>query len=151
MQQEPKVYLALRKTDGKGLGGKLFSLITRSRINTNYPHGAIVIGDELFHITAFKNVVQEPFLHPEEYDLWETDVPAYVAKQRFKQNQHLGYDYFGLLVFIVFWNATDSSRDYCFEFCHRLLKGFVPRRKIRPEDLLRLDCVTTRKLGYAQV
>jgi hypothetical protein len=135
--------LALKHAPPKGVFKRLFHWLTAVRLLTRYPHGGIVIGDQLLHCNLSKGLHHETFL-PEGWDLF--DVPGgddALAWDLFHELEHTPYDVFGLLAFVLPWRVSDSSRMYCYRWQLRvlcLIYGIehVGRERVVPEDLLAL-------------
>jgi hypothetical protein len=132
--------LALRKTDAPGLLPKLFSVLTRARLITRYPHAGIVIDGILYHSTLADGLHYESFkaLRPDEWDLFLIDAPSSVVLERYLKVSGAKYDWLSLLAFVVPWRVSVSEWLYCYEWAWYAITGELPGRRVSPEDLLTL-------------
>lgn len=131
--------LALRS--GPAIGGdaveKAASVIIKTRLVTDYPHAGIVIGETLYHATARKGLIAQPFAL-ENWRLIDLgDARDAEVLALFDQHAGAGYDWFSLLAFALF-PARDSRRFYCYEWCYLAMTGRNPSQRITPETLLGL-------------
>jgi hypothetical protein len=126
--------LAFRKTNSPGVLPGLVNDYTRWRLMTDYPHGGVIIGDTLWHMTL-KGVIQEPFRNFSDWDVFKTPVSDEVALARIAKVRNMKYDRGSLLAFYFPWRITDSSRAYCYEFQWYLLTDENPNRPIVPGTL----------------
>jgi hypothetical protein len=102
------VKLALKYAPPKGFFKRLFHTLTKYRLVTKYPHGGIVIGDQLLHCNLAKGLHAETFIS-EGWDL--LDVPSEKEAEvwaLFRKLEHTPYDRFGLLAFVLPWRVSDS-------------------------------------------
>jgi hypothetical protein len=127
--------LALRRTDSKTFLGKLFSIATRWRLHTKYPHAGIVVEGTLYHTTLNKGLHSEPF-NPEGWDVFDFGRSDAYARAAFNARKGAAYDAFSLIAFVLPWRARDSRRLYCYEWCWLAMTAENPDVKITPEDLL---------------
>lgn len=134
--------LALRRTDAKTFFGKLFNQLTRLRLHTEYPHGGIVIGDRLYHMTYADGLHWTDF-DPDGWDLFDVAQDDLHALSLFSARKGAKYDALSLLAFLLPWRVRDSRRLYCFEWCWLALTGINPSTRITPEKLL----VLVNKMG----
>lgn len=134
--------LALRRTDAKTFFGKLFNQLTRVRLQTEYPHGGIVIDNRLFHVTYTDGLHSTEF-NPEDWDLFDVVEGDLRAMNLFSVRKGAKYDALSLLAFMLPWRIRDSRRLYCFEWCWLALTGVNPSTRITPEKLL----VLVNKMG----
>ena len=134
--------LALKHAPPKGFFKRAFHNLTKWRLVTKYPHGGIVIGDQLLHTTLSKGLHAETFL-PEGWDLF--DAPGDYAEVwlLFKELEGTPYDWFSLLAFVLPWRVSDSSRMYCYEWQLLALTGRFSRERVVPENLLALTSIKT--------
>lgn len=119
------------------LSSRIFSLLVRMRLVTEYPHGGIVENGMLRHSNYLQGLHEVPF-DPEGWHVFE--VPDYVqdGPQLFERFRGSRYDVIGLLAFILPWRARDSSRMYCFEWMWLRMTGEMPGFRVTPEKLLAL-------------
>ena len=110
--------------------------VIRTRLVSAYAHGAIVIGDTLYHSNAQRGVHAEPFVDDGGWLLvdlgTEHDARALAL---FALVEGAAYDWVSLLAFVV-PVVTDSQRWYCFELCWLLMTGTAPRDRVTGEALL---------------
>ena len=128
------VYLALRRTDSPGLAG-LFSMYTRWRLHTRYPHAGIAVGDLMYHSTM-RDGLHVSFYEPKEWDLIPIRTPAEYVTSHFKETS---YDWFSLLSFILPFRARKRDWLYCYEWCWLCMTGQNPATKVTPEMLIALS------------
>lgn len=129
--------LALKHAPPKGFWKRLFHEATKWRLVTRYPHGGIVIGDQLLHSNLSRGLHSETFL-PEGWDLFDAHGDEDEVWLLFKRYEGTPYDWFGLLAFVLPWRVSDSSRIYCFKWQLMALTGRVSRDRVVAEDLLAL-------------
>lgn len=130
-----QVFLALRKTDAKGIA-KVFSKLTRLRLITKYPHAGIVINGVLYDITARNGMNASPLINADEWSLFCVDVKAFDVLKRYNEHVNAKYDWLSLLGFILPWRVTVSSWLYCYEWAYLAITGSLPKNRITPEELL---------------
>lgn len=127
--------IALRTTNSPGLKA-LFSILTKWRLQTYFPHGGVVLGNTLTHATLIDGV------HAQVFDVsgWLVyDYPAVsdaLARKRLAQFKGAKYDVFSLLAFVLPWRVSDSRRVYCFELMWVAMTGENPSFKVTPEMIL---------------
>jgi hypothetical protein len=137
------MYLALRKTNGDTLAASWFSILTRYRLLTKFPHAGIVIEGRLYHSTLQYGLHNVPFTNPGNWHLIEA--PDWNdARGIYRRRRGVKYDWFSLLGFVVPWQVRDSSRLYCFEWCWLAMTGENPRFRVTPEMLL-LEAIRMKK------
>jgi len=130
------VHLALRRTDPTG-PPKLFSVATRIRLMTQWPHAGILVGNELMHATLADGLHVEPFSNPAEWDVLPLpESLAGLVRERYLERQGAQYDAFSLLAFLLPWRISDSRRMYCYEWCWYAMTGANPNWRVTPEQLL---------------
>ena len=129
------VHLALRKSDSHTLFGRLFNIVTRWRLHTDYPHAGIVIDSSLYHTTFDRGLHRVPF-SPDGWDLFPVDVSPHDVKSLYLVRKGAKYDAISLLAFVLPWRVRDSKRLYCFEWCWLALTGSNPSGRVTPEKLL---------------
>lgn len=127
--------LAFRKTNAPGFFPGLFNRYTRWSLKTAYPHGGLLIGDQLWHTTT-KGFRPEPFESPESWDLFETPVTDTIALERIEAYKGIRYDVFSLLGFKLPFHFSDSKALNCFEAQWLGLTGENPRTQITPDALM---------------
>lgn len=130
--------LALRRTDAPGLLPKLFSVLTRARLITRYPHAGIVVDGTLYHSTLSDGLHHEPFVQSDEWDLFSIDAKSSIVLERYLKVSGAKYDWLSLLAFVVPWRVSVSEWLYCYEWCWYAMTGDLPGRRVSPEDLLTL-------------
>lgn len=128
--------LALKTKSDSGLLQRLFFLLTKWRLLTEYPHAGIVLGGSLLHTNLARGLHAVPF----DPDGWVTiDVPdLHDASSLFSQHDGTPYDWFSLLAFILPWNVRDGDRMYCYEWCWLAMTGSVHPGRVTPEMLITL-------------
>lgn len=129
--------LALKHAPPTGFWKRAFHAITAARLVTRYPHGGIVIGDQLLHSNLANGLHSELF-QPEGWDVFDLGDADELAQARFREFEGTRYDWFSLLSFGLPWRVRDRSRLYCYEWCWLAITGVNPRRRVTPEDLLAL-------------
>ena len=132
--------LALRTTpaaDATSLD-KLAHWVIKARLVTQYPHAGIVIGDKLYHATARKGLHVSEYT-PEHWTLIDIGGDDMAALHQFAEWDGASYDWFSLLAFVGL-SVRDSSRMYCYEWCHLVMTGRAPKGRVTPETLLTLAC-----------
>jgi hypothetical protein len=127
--------IAFRKTNTPGFFPGLFNAYTRWSLKTDYAHGGVLIGDQLWHTTT-KGVMPETINSLEEWDLFQTDVPDTIALERCTKVHKTKYDLASLLSFKLPIRITDSKSLYCFEFQWYVLTGEHPRKPISPDTIM---------------
>ena len=140
--------VGLKTTNSRGIKA-LFSMLTRWRLHTKFPHAGIVIGDTLTHATLQGGVRDVPF-NPEGWVLY--DYPAVsdeLARERLARFSGAKYDWFALLAFVFPWRISDSRRVYCFELVWFVMTGENPSFKVTPEMILAKLLETQRNIGNA--
>lgn len=137
------VYLALRRSKNTdSLASRLFGLLVRVRLVTQYPHGGIVVDGELMHATFDKGLHSVPFVGG-SWELFEVpSITASVVRSRFNALKGAEYDAVSLLAFLLPWRVRDSKRLYCFEWCWLAVTGQNPSGRVTPEKLLNLALTT---------
>lgn len=130
------VHLALRRTDPTG-PPRLFALVTRARLLTQWPHAGIVVGNELMHTTLADGLHAIPFDNPMDWDtLPLPESLGGLVRERFMERRGAQYDALSLLAFLVPWRVSDSRRMYCYEWCWYAMTGANPSWRVTPEQLL---------------
>lgn len=127
--------LALRRLDSETFFGRLFSIATRWRLHTKYPHAGIVMDGTLYHTTLTKGLHAVPF-HPDGWDVFEFGGSDSYARSAFNARMGAKYDAISLLAFVLPWRVRDSRRLYCYEWCWLAMTSENPGVKITPENLL---------------
>ena len=127
--------IALRTTNSHGLKA-LFSILTKWRLQTVFPHGGIVLGNTLTHATLVDGVNEVTF-DPAGWLVYDypavNDQAAYERLDKFNEAK---YDVFALLAFVLPWRISDSRRVYCFELMWAAMTGENPSFKVTPEMIL---------------
>lgn len=129
-----RVYLAFKHVAPKGFWRRAFHWLTAFRLVTRFPHGGIVQNGVLYH-TDLTNGAHRVAFNDVGWDLFDTGLEADM-EEVFRPLAGTPYDSFGLLVFVLPWNVSDSSRMYCFELMWRMVTGQNPKFKVVPEMLL---------------
>lgn len=133
--------LALRYDlpDDAPLNAKMGASLIETRIVTKYPHGGIVIGNDLYHANVSHGT----------HVIKDADLTGYVlinlgtelderALKIFKQIEGTGYDWFSLFAFVLV-PTRDSERHYCYELCYLMMTGRIPCERVTPETLSMLS------------
>ena len=134
--------LALKHAPPKGFFKRAFHNVTKWRLVTRYPHGGIVIGDQILHTTLSKGLHAETFL-PEGWDLFDANGDEAEVWLLFKELEGTPYDWFSLLAFVLPWRVSDRNRMYCYEWQLLALTGRFSRERVVPENLLALTSIKT--------
>ena len=120
----------------------------KARLVSQFCHGGIIIGDDLYQATATHNLHTLPSgkWTPRRWDLFELgESRDSDALALFKINEGAGYDWLGLLAFQGL-PYGDPEMLYCFEWCWFAMTGERPNFRVTPEMLLekmyRCYCVT---------
>ena len=127
--------IAFRKTNAPGLLPGLFNSYTRWSLKTDYPHGGVLIGDQLWHTTRHGLAV-EPFSDPQNWDVFESKVTDEKALERLSKFLHIRYDPVSLLGFKIPLKFSDSRGLYCFEVLWLALTGENPSKPISPDTVM---------------
>ena len=133
-------YLALRKTDADGALKRLFSIATRWRLMTRYPHAGIVIkdphdGDYLLHTTASEGMHISAY-DPSKWFLVPVDVSDDEVKSRFSSVKSAKYDWVSQIAFLVPFRVTKADWLYCYEWAYFAITGIIYPGRVTPEMLL---------------
>ncbi len=132
------VALALYNKNAPGLAG-LFSIATRARLVTHWPHAGVVVDGVLMHTTLANGLHAVNFTGGDGWDLIE--LPEQIAAQVldvFARHRGAQYDAVSLLAFLLPWRVSDSRRMYCYEWCWYAMSGQNPSWRVTPEQLLLL-------------
>lgn len=107
-----------------------------ARLVTQFSHGGVVIGSDLYHSNASHGVHVERSADLSGYTLVDlgSDGDAR-ALALFAMVEGRSYDWVSLAAFIV-PGVTDSQRWYCFELAWLLMTGTAPKQRITAETLL---------------
>lgn len=119
---------------------RMATRVIKQRLVSQYCHGGIVIGGDLYHATSTHGLckVQSSDWSPEKWQLIDIGTDRDLsALMLFEKIEGMPYDWFGLLAFAGL-NAADSNKLYCFEWCWWAATGTPPTERITPEMLLRL-------------
>jgi hypothetical protein len=127
--------IAFRKTNAPGFFPGLFNAYTKWSLKTDYSHGGVVIGDQLWHTTKH-GVRSETFESTESWDLFETDVSDKIALDRCTKVLGMRYDTASLLGFKLPIRVTDSRGLYCFELQWLAYTGEHPKKKVSPDTVM---------------
>lgn len=127
--------LALKHAPPAGFFKRAFHELTKWRLVTRYPHGGILIGDQILHTTLGKGLHSETFI-PEGWDLFDAPCEDDDVWVLFRELEGRPYDWFSLLAFVLPWRVSDSSRLYCYEWQLLALTGRASRDRVVAEDLL---------------
>lgn len=127
--------IAFRKNNAPGFFPGLFNRYTRWSLKTDYAHGGVVIGDQLWHTTPH-GLTPEPFNSPESWDLFNTPVSDTLALNRINEYKGIRYDGIGLIGFKLPWRFSDSKALYCFEVPWLALTGENPNKPISPDTIM---------------
>lgn len=135
------MYLALKRTPASDATWwqRACAWLIKARLVSQYSHAGVVIGGRLYHATAQHGLTDEPFDMATASAGWDFvdwgsahDAAALALYQRRKG---AGYDWFGLLAFVLPGRYTDSARLYCFAWA-ALARGLDIRQRVTPELLL---------------
>lgn len=141
--------LALRYDlpDDAPINAKMGATAIEVRIVTQYAHGGIVIGNDLYHANVAHGSHVEKDADLSGYVLIDlgTDLDER-ALQIFKKVEGTGYDWFSLFAFVLV-PSRDSKRHYCYELCYLLITGRIPCERVTPETLTML---TLNKAGLVE-
>jgi len=132
------VALALHNANAPGMAG-LFSMATRARLVTNWPHAGMVVDGVLMHATLANGLHATAFTGGSGWDLIE--LPEQITPQVldvFARHAGAQYDAVSLLAFLLPWRVSDSRRMYCYEWCWLAMSGQNPHWRVTPEQLLLL-------------
>lgn len=114
------------------IGTKLIEV----RLVTNFSHGGILIGSDLYHSNAAHGVHKEADADLSGYMLIDLgDEHDARALALFAMVEGKDYDWFSLGAFVI-TNMRDSERWYCFELCYLLMTGNIPLARVTGEVLL---------------
>jgi hypothetical protein len=127
--------IGFRTTNAPGLLPGLFNDYTKWSLKTEFPHGGIVIGDELWHTTK-KGFAKEPFVEFSSWQTFDTDVSDELGVQRLTPYLGMRYDIASLLGFKIPVHISDANALYCFEPMWIGLTGENPSTLITPEKIL---------------
>ncbi len=127
--------IAMRKTNAPGFFPGLFNNWTKWSLHTEYSHGGVLIGDQLWHTTT-KGVLPETLKNPELWDLFETNVPDTIALERCMAVLGQRYDLISLLGFKIPIRITDSRGLYCFELQWLAMTGEHPKKRVSPDTVM---------------
>ena len=127
--------IALRTCNSSGWRA-LFSILTRWRLHTHFPHGGVVIDGIITQATLIDGVHKKVF-DPAGWLVY--DYPAVddqTASARLTKFSGAKYDVFSLLAFVLPWRVSDSRRVYCFELMWVAMTGENPNFKVTAEMIL---------------
>ena len=133
------MYLALRTKAASNatLAQKLFCEVTKARLVSDYCHGGIVIGGDLYQSNMTHGLHKVPAGEWTPGKWWLVDVGPHDAQALELFNRHAGahYDWVGLLAFLGFHAGRDDWM-YCFEWCWLAMTGKTADFRVTPEKLL---------------
>ena len=130
------VALALCNQNAPGLPG-LFSLATRARLVTQWPHAGMVVNGVLMHSNLANGLHASTFTGGSGWDL--IGLPDAIAPQvqgLFDKYKGAQYDAISQLAFVLPWRVSDGGRLYCYEWCYLAMTGQNPHWRMTPEQLL---------------
>lgn len=130
------VALALCNQNAPGLPG-LFSLATRARLVTQWPHAGMVVNGVLLHANLANGLHASAFTGGPGWDL--ISLPDAIAPQvqgLFDKYKGAQYDAISQLAFVLPWRVSDGGRLYCYEWCYLAMTGQNPHWRMTPEQLL---------------
>jgi hypothetical protein len=112
--------------------------VIKARLVSQFCHGAIVVGDNLYHATGTHglHMLTKDQWNPEKWfliDLGEKQDARVI--NLFEQIKGMPYDWFSLLAFAGL-NAKDGNKLYCFEWCWWCIHGAPPDTRVTPEMLI---------------
>jgi hypothetical protein len=130
------VYLALRmRPKSNKLKDWFFHLAIASKLMSPYSHGGIYSNGYMYEVTAESNMTKTRLHNTEGWHFFKTDVEKDELETHYEKYKDYKYDWFSLLAFLNF-DARDSKRLYCFEWCYIVLTGTEPHFKVTPEMLI---------------
>lgn len=142
------MHLALQHTQtNPSLFSRIFSLLVKVRLVTNYPHGGIVEDGMLRQCNFAKGLHEVPF-NPEGWHVFEVPDLVPGGDQLFEALKGTPYDSFSLLAFLLPWRVRDSKRLYCFEWAWLRMTGQSPNFRVTPEALLALAATMNRNAVF---
>jgi hypothetical protein len=127
--------IAFRKTNAPGFFPGLFNRYTRWSLKTDYAHGGVLIGDQLWHTTK-DGFIHEDFTNPQDWDLFETPISDKIATERLTKVLGMRYDAVSLIGFKLPIQISDSKGLNCFEIPWLGLTGDHPRKPISPDTIM---------------
>ena len=132
--------LALKKSPASDATGrdKALSWLIKARLASDYCHGGIVIGGDLYHAQPANGLccIKAGDWSPGKWDFF--DVPGAHDNQAlasFRSFESTPYDWVSLLSFVGV-PARHQNRFYCFEWCYLAITGRLPDDRVTPERLL---------------
>lgn len=130
------VALALCNQNAPGLPG-LFSLATRARLVTQWPHAGMVVNGVLMHANLAKGLHASSFTGGNTWDMvYLPDSIAPQVQSLFDKYKGAQYDAISQLAFMLPWRVSDGGRLYCYEWCYLAMTGQNPHWRMTPEQLL---------------
>lgn len=131
--------LALRHAAVGGIFQRVFYLLTKWRLLTEYPHAGMVKGGRLYHANLSGGLHAQAFEHVG----WTLiEVPdLHDMEAIFGMYEGAKYDWFSLLGFILPWRVRDRNRFYCYEWCWLAMTGKISTERVTPEMLILLAAV----------
>ena len=130
------VALALCNQNAPGLPG-LFSLATRARLVTQWPHAGMVVNGVLMHANLANGLHASSFAGGPGWDLISLpDASGPLVLEQFERYKGAQYDAISQLAFVLPWRISDSARMYCYEWCYLAMTGQNPHWHMTPEQLL---------------
>lgn len=135
------MYLALKRAAASDARWyeRAFAALTRWRLCSPYSHSAIAIDRRIYHANARHGLFESGY-SPARWDLYpvpQGDTQRVLAL--FEQHRGDGYNWRGVLAFIVPWVGTSKRKFYCFEWCALALDPATHKaQRHTPETLLAL-------------
>lgn len=127
--------LAFRKTNAPGFFTGLFSRYTKWIMHSDYPHGGVIIGGNIWDTTIRGMVITE-LTNPQDWDVFETPVSDKIATSRLEEVSSLEYDFLTMFGLKLPIQISDRKRLNCFERMWVALTGENPASQITPDALM---------------
>ena len=112
-----------------------FSIATRWRLHTKYPHAGIVIDGNLYDATLDHGLAESLLDDAPNWDLFKLPSDPEII-ERFYAREGAQYDVVSLFAFVFPCRVRDSRRVYCYEWCWYAMTGENPYFRVTPEMLL---------------
>ena len=112
--------------------------IIKARLVSQFCHGGIVVGDNLYHATGTHGLHMVPAGQwtPDNWLLIDIGTNQDLrVLNLFEQVNGMPYDWFSLLAFAGF-RYEDITKVYCFEWCYWCIHGAPPTGRVTPEMLI---------------
>ena len=112
--------------------------VIKARLVSQFSHGGIVVGDNLYHSTGSRglHMLEAHEWNPSNWLLIELGTTQDLrVLNLFERVKGMKYDWFSLLAFAGL-SARDGNRVYCFEWCWWCITGAPPSTRVTPEMLI---------------